>query len=150
MLTNAQKTTLANGIKASTVPAVVAALAAGDRQTITDWINGNSTQDAWHSAVTATMLREAMDLTKFDALSAGKRDSWWIMMDFARDEAVDFGKAANRKAVLDVWGRQMVLRSCRASSARRRTASRSSTLRATYRAAARAASARGSSTSSAG
>jgi hypothetical protein len=58
-------------------------------------------------------LFDAMDVTKFDGLSAGKRDAWRLMLDFA---PIDFTKIKTRKGVQDVWGDTdsvAVLQACR-------------------------------------
>jgi hypothetical protein len=46
-------------------------------------------------------LFEATDVTKFDGLTAGKRDAWRLLMD---NTPIDMGRNANRKAVQDIWG----------------------------------------------
>ena len=46
-------------------------------------------------------LFEATDVTKFDGLTAGKRDAWRMMLDF---QPLDFARNKLRKAVVDVWG----------------------------------------------
>ena len=46
-------------------------------------------------------LFEAGDVTKFDGLSAGKRDSWKLLLEFA---PIDFARNKMRKAVTDIWG----------------------------------------------
>lgn len=101
MLTDAQMTTLAAGIRASTDPTVVAALAIRNDVALTAWCNAASAQDAWAQDVTGAALFEQTDVAKFDNLTAGKRDAWRLMLDFA---PVDFARNKNRKAVEDIWG----------------------------------------------
>lgn len=111
-LTNAQRTTLAAAIRAETDPSVTAALAIRDDVTLENWVNANSTVDAWNEAMTAADLFVAMDVTKFDALTAGKRDAWKLMMDYA---PINLRKNEYRKAVVDVWGTVdsvLVLQAC--------------------------------------
>lgn len=101
MLTNNQKTTLAAAIKAETDAGVVAARSIGNITFLMEWCNGLSTTDAWNTAISGNDLFEASDLTKFDGLTAGKRDAWRMMLDFA---PIDMSRVKNRKAVQDVWG----------------------------------------------
>ncbi len=101
MLTDTQKTTLANALKAETNPDVVAAMAIRNDVFLCDWCNASSTQNAWNNAMGSRDLFEAMDVTLFDGLPAGKRDAWRLLLDYA---PIDMAKFANRKAVIDVWG----------------------------------------------
>jgi hypothetical protein len=43
----------------------------------------------------------AMNIAKYDNLTAGKRDSWRMMCDYS---PLSFAKAKLRKAVTDIWG----------------------------------------------
>ncbi len=70
-------------------------------QSLMAWVNGVSTTDAWLYAATRTQLFEATNITKFDALTAGKRDAWRLMLDNA---PIDFGRNPMRNAVVDAWG----------------------------------------------
>jgi len=113
MLTTAQETTLANALKAETNPAVVDAVAIRNDVFIAEWCNSASAVDAWNPSMSGSELFEASDVTKFDGLTAGKRDAWRMMLDFA---PVNFGKQKNRKATQDVWGNTdsvAVLQACR-------------------------------------
>lgn len=101
MLTNNQKTTLAAAIRAETNQGVIDAVAIGNITYLVEWCNGLSTTDAWNTAVSGNDLFEASDATKFDGLTAGKRDAWRMMLDFA---PIDMSRVKNRKAVQDVWG----------------------------------------------
>jgi hypothetical protein len=68
--------------------------------------------------MTAQALFEDSDITKFDGLTAGKRDAWRMMLDFA---PIDCSKQKNRKAVQDVWGNTdsvVVLQACRRKATR--------------------------------
>ena len=98
-LTNGQKNALRTAI--STEPTIAAAYAARDDQAIVAWCNGASATDAWPEAGTARLMFEAMDITKFDGLTAGKRSAWDLMM---RSEPIAFSKAKYRQAVVDMWG----------------------------------------------
>lgn len=101
MLTETQETTLAVALKAETNPTVVAALAIRNDVALAEWCNALSTTDAWNDAMTSGLLFEASDITKFDGLTAGKRDAWRMMLDFA---PIDMSRQKNRKAAQDVWG----------------------------------------------
>lgn len=111
-----QLQTLRTAIDASTDPAVIAARtpATRDDRVVQAWLNSaHPTAMAWQSAMTARALFGASDLTKFDAITAGKRDAWRMMLDFA---PLDFNTAGNRKAIADVWGNAdgvAVLQACR-------------------------------------
>lgn len=101
MLTETQLQTLATAIRASIDPVVVAALEIRDDVSLTAWCDAESTQSAWSASVTGSALFELTDVTKFDSLTAGKRDAWRLMLTYA---PVDFSRQKNRKAVQDVWG----------------------------------------------
>lgn len=96
-----QQQALAAGIRAETNPACVAALANRNDVTMEQWVNAASAQDAWNPAMTGRDLFEASDVTKFDNLTAGKRDAWRMMLDFT---PLDFSRQKFRKAVTDTWG----------------------------------------------
>lgn len=100
-LSKAQQTTLRNALAAETNPTVVAALAIRDDVTLTDWCNGASATDAWIAYCDRRTMFEAMDVAKFDGLTAGKRDAWRVMME---NGPLDFGRNKLRTAVVDVWG----------------------------------------------
>lgn len=102
MLTSTQKATIRTAIFAETDPAVVAAREGETRHDafIDEWLNANSTQDAWVTAADKRTLFEAMTVAKFDTLTAGKRDAWVLMLDNA---PVDFSRNKNRNAVDDIW-----------------------------------------------
>lgn len=103
-LTTAQRQALRAALEAEQDAGVVAALLIRNDVALTDWCNSPSPTKAWLAAARKVHLFEAMDLTKFDVLSAGKRDSWRLMIDMANDAPLDLGKGKARKAVSDVWG----------------------------------------------
>lgn len=115
-MTPAQIQTLRAAIDASTHPAVVAARTPDTRDdaAVMRWLNAaHATALAWQSSMASRSLFEASDLTKFDSVTAGKRDAWRMMLDFA---PLDFNTAGNRKAIADVWGNAdgvAVLQACR-------------------------------------
>jgi hypothetical protein len=98
-LTPAQRTTLRTALLAE--PTIATAVANRDDGAITVWCNGASATDAWLAAADQRALFEAIDLTKYDALTGGKRASWELL---ARNVPIDIGRGKMRQAVLDVWG----------------------------------------------
>lgn len=118
MLTDAQLQTLAAALRAETDQTVVAAMAIRNDVALTAWCNGASTVDAWNGAMGARELFEATDVTKFDGLTAGKRDAWRLLLEFA---PIDFTRQKLRKAVQDAWGNTdsvAVLQDCRRKATR--------------------------------
>ena len=101
MMTEAQKQALATALRAETDAGVVAMLAIRNDVWLAEWCNAASAVDAWQPAMTNSLLFEAGDVTKFDGLSAGKRDSWKLLLEFA---PIDFSRNKMRKAVTDIWG----------------------------------------------
>jgi hypothetical protein len=113
MLTSEQMATLAAHIRANTTAAIVEALAIRNDNFLTQAYNTLTATDAWVSSVSGAELFELTDVTKFDGLTAGKRDAWRLMLDFAPINAT---RNANRKAIVDVWGNTdsvAVLQGCR-------------------------------------
>ena len=111
-MTEEQLVLLAAGIRAETNQTCVDALAIRNDVAMTEWINGNSAQDAWNPSMSSGLLFEATNVAKFDGLPAGKRDAWRLMLDFA---PVDMSRNKVRKAVVDAWGNAdsvAVLASC--------------------------------------
>lgn len=102
-LSNARLTLVKNYIFASVDPAVVSARTAETRNDgfLRDWLNSPSNIAAWAESVNAKTLFESMDISKFDGLTAGKREAWRMMLDFA---PLDFSVVKNRKAITDQWG----------------------------------------------
>lgn len=107
-LTNTQLTTLKNDILNSTDPAVITARGNGaeigrDDTTLAALYNAKAmpVTKAWRTGVTRDEMFGAMNITKFDNLTNGKRDSWRMMCDYA---PLSFAKGKLRKAVTDVWG----------------------------------------------
>lgn len=64
------------------------------------WYNGDSNTDAWRTLVTPLQSDDAPDYSTFDALAAGKRDSWALFLGFTRD----YTRNKVRKWITDVWG----------------------------------------------
>ena len=101
MMTETQYQTLAAALRAETDAGVVAAMAIRNDVYLAEWCNADSAVAAWQSSMTNRLLFEAGDVTKFDGLSAGKRDSWKLLLEFA---PIDFARNKMRKAVTDIWG----------------------------------------------
>ena len=101
MLTSAQLATLKAAINAETNATLIGYRTNGQTTMIAEWYNAASNTDAWSSNVSQSVLFDATDIAKFDNISAGKRDAWRILMDFA---PCDFTRAKVRKGVQDIWG----------------------------------------------
>lgn len=101
MMTETKKQALAAALRAETDAGVVAMMAIRNDVGLAEWCNAASAVDAWQPAMTNRLLFEAGDVTKFDGLSAGKRDSWKLLLEFA---PIDFARNKMRKAVTDIWG----------------------------------------------
>ena len=102
-LSNARLTSVKNYILASMDPDVISARTDATRNDgfLWNWLNSPSAVVAWAENVNSRTLFEAMDVTKFDGLTAGKREAWRMMLDFT---PLDFGTLKNRKAIQDQWG----------------------------------------------
>jgi len=101
VLTNAQITTVRAAMVADTNLTALLAPAQPDVTAISNYLNAASTVDAWNDSIDSRTLFEAMDITLYDAVTAGKRDSWSLLLQFA---PVDMKRAQYRKAIVDVWG----------------------------------------------
>jgi hypothetical protein len=99
-LTQAQKATLKAYIQADPVlgPKAIAL----DYDAIANALNAQAPGPvkAWLTSVTPEMMDDAPDYTAFDAISAGKRDSWAFLI--ARNR--DFTRNKTRKWITDIWG----------------------------------------------
>lgn len=100
-MTEQQKQTLAAALRAETDPSVVAALAIRNDVALMNWCNANSATDAWMASADSRTIFEAMNITKFDTLTAGKRDAYRLMIENA---PLNFGRNNIRNAVVDIWG----------------------------------------------
>jgi hypothetical protein len=101
MLNQTQMQTLAAALRAEQNVDVVAAMSVRNDVFLTQWCNTAGSSDAWNPALSSKLLFEASDIGKFDNLTAGKRDAWRMMLDFA---PIDFARNKMRKAVTDTWG----------------------------------------------
>ena len=100
-MTPEQKQTLAAALRAETDPVAADHVANRRDVQIAEWCNAASSVNAWKSSMPARDLFEATDVTKFDNLTAGKRESWSRLERFA---PIDFSRNKMRAAVKDVWG----------------------------------------------
>lgn len=98
-----QQQTLRTYIDASVDANVIAwrTQATRDDGSLFTWLQGFTTVSVWNEAVDARTLYEAMTVSKFDNITAGKRDAWKITLDFA---PVDFTRAKRRNDLVDIWG----------------------------------------------
>lgn len=101
MLTDAQMQTLATALRGEQNAVVVAAMAIRDDVTLTSWVNAASATSAWSTTMSKRDLFEATDVTKFDGLTAGKREAWRLLLD---NSPIDMSRQKMRKAVQDSWG----------------------------------------------
>lgn len=73
----------------------------GQDNKIADFYNTADGQvKAWRTNMTRNDLFDAMNIAQFDALSAGKRDAWKLMLD---QGSVDPSRNRIRAAVIDIW-----------------------------------------------
>lgn len=120
-MTPEQEVILVNALRAEVDAGVIAALAERRDDLLAVWCNGETASDAWAVSVSSKDLFEAIDVTKFDNLTAGKRDAWRMLLDFAPQ---DFSRTKARKATLDVWGATdsvAVLQACTRKATRAET-----------------------------
>lgn len=99
-LTAPQLATVCTAVKAN--PAANAARIAGDTVALMAWLNGARAPAvaAWYTAAPVAAIEQAPSYTTYDALVAGKRDSWVM---FLRNDR-DFTRAKTRNWVVDIWG----------------------------------------------
>jgi hypothetical protein len=99
-LTPAQKSTFLTAINAETNPGLVTCRQARDDGCIAVFYNAATATKAWREAVSGKEIFEAMNLTNYDGLTAGKRDAWSLMLTFS---PLDFSRGKIRSAVNDIW-----------------------------------------------
>lgn len=95
----AQMQTLSATFRAE--PTLSAAVSQRRDDLIADWCNAASATDAWMKTASATAIFSAADITKYDALTAGKRASQDRLERYA---PIDFGINKMRTAIVDIWG----------------------------------------------
>jgi hypothetical protein len=100
-LTPANRAVFLAAINAETNPGLVTCRQARDDGCIAAYYNVATSTKAWREAVPGKEVFEAMNLTAYDGLSAGKRDAWALILGFS---PLDFSRNKIRAAVNDVWG----------------------------------------------
>lgn len=113
-LSSAQLLTLKAHIDAQTDPSFAAMRTNGDVTGMTGWYNtaASPTTSAWREAVSKSDLFELMNLTTFDARTAGQRQAWEIMLNNA---PINMSRNKMRAAVNDIWlvaDRDAILTGC--------------------------------------
>jgi len=101
MLTNEQQIILVDALLAETDPSIVAAIASRLDDVLVSWVNTQTVNDAWMNMAYKIDLFDAIDLTKYNNITAGSRDTWKYLNDMS---PIDFGIAKRRQAIVDVWG----------------------------------------------
>jgi hypothetical protein len=99
-LTPSQKSTFLAAINAETNQGLVTCRQARDDGCIATFYNAATATKAWREAVSGREVFEAMNLTNYDGLTAGKRDAWSLMLTFS---PLDFTRGKIRAAVNDIW-----------------------------------------------
>lgn len=99
-MTPGQRVTFAAAVNAETNAGLVACRVSRDDTCIQAFYNASSSTKAWREVVPAKEVFEAMNLTNFDSLTAGKRDAMRAMLDFS---PLDFSRNKIRKAISDIW-----------------------------------------------
>ena len=99
-LSRGQTHTLIVALRASVVPDVVAAMMQRDFNALAAWLNANSTTQAWMDGVTKREMFEAMNISTYDSVSAGKKESWQLMLSMT---PIDMTRGGMRKGVLDIF-----------------------------------------------
>lgn len=101
-LNSTQLATLKAAIAAETNAGFVASRTAGSTGAMADFYNTNAPGPVkvWVKNQTPAATDESADWTLFDAIAAGKRESWGFFLAYSRD----YSRNAIRKWVTDVWG----------------------------------------------
>ena len=112
-LTPAQILTLRAAIYAETDSEFVGYRTSGATGAMQEWLARPGATDSWNERCSGQTLFEATDVTKFDGLSAGKREAWRLMLSFA---PIDYTHTNPRAATVDAWGNVnsvAILQQCR-------------------------------------
>ena len=101
-MNEAQKQQLVIALRASADATIVSLLAARADEMLMNYINDKATPavKAWKTNVPTNDSDDAPDYSTYDALQAGKRDSWNLFLRAPRD----FTRNKVRKWITDVWG----------------------------------------------
>jgi hypothetical protein len=102
-MTPAQLATLKAAILADPALAAISNGPGTDYPAIAAAFNADATPTtlAWRTGVPASDSDDAPDMSTFDALTAGKRDSWAL---FLGQPQRDFSRNKVRKWITDIWG----------------------------------------------
>jgi hypothetical protein len=102
MVTAAQIATLKAFVLASVDAQIVDARTRGDTFLLAQALNKDAAPavSAWRTAVTPQEADAAPSYSAFDAIVAGKRESWGFFLRYSRD----FSKNKIRAWITDVWG----------------------------------------------
>ena len=100
MATTKQLRALADYLKTSSDQTVAAAINGRDYAVLADWLNAAGTLAAWMPAASRQDLFESMNISTYDTVASGKKDSWKMMLDFA---PIDFTSQKMRKAIVDIF-----------------------------------------------
>jgi hypothetical protein len=102
MLNAIQLQLLATALRASTNPDIVAWIDPNVRRDdlVAEWLNSASGQKGWKPSVSRQTLFDAMNLSAYDSIAAGKRETWAFVMDQA---PVDATKQNLRDGIVDVF-----------------------------------------------
>ena len=104
MLTDAQMTTLAAAIRASTDPTVVAALSIRNDVALTDWCNSDSTFVVWKTKATQDELMSlsGFEWAQIDNLTTGQAGIWeWLFSN--NEKAINPSKSQIRAGISECW-----------------------------------------------
>lgn len=100
VLTSNQLTTMRAGVCANGAASPFMQ-APGNSAGLQAWLNTSTGGNAWGVAVDAQTSDEAPTYTTYDALSAGKRDSW---VRFLAAESRNYSKKKVQDWIVDIWG----------------------------------------------
>jgi len=89
-LSSAQRVTFAAAVNAENNAGLVACRTIRDDTCIQAFYNASTSNKAWRETITAKEVFEAMNLTNFDGLSAGKRDAMRAILNAATENASRF------------------------------------------------------------
>lgn len=118
-LTTAQQTTLAQHIRASTDPRVVAALPTRVDTVIADVYNESTSFWVWRTELPVEEYRLALTWTEVDALTAGKARIWeWLTGNMTLP--IDPSRTAVRQGLADCWASNTTTRAALTAAGKRR------------------------------
>jgi len=92
--------TIIAALRTSVDQTVKQALLDYDHKALAKWCNDATSTKAWTVSVSKRDMFEAMNISTYDAVSAGKKESWQLMLSMA---PLDFSRGGMRKGVLDIF-----------------------------------------------